>query len=44
MSESQRLMRWRLVFKAYGHNIKHISVVDNLVSDKIISMPSAPKY
>ena len=42
LSESQRVMRWRLIFEEFGPNIQHISGVDNIVSDTIIRLPSTP--
>ena len=35
LSESQRVMRWRLILKEFGPNIQHISVVDNIVSETL---------
>jgi len=41
LSESQRVMRWRLILEEYGPNIKHISGKDNIVADAISRMPMA---
>ena len=40
MSESQRVMRWRLILEEFGPNIQHIDVVDNIVADKLSRLPS----
>ena len=42
MSESQRVMRWRLILKEFGTNIQHIAGVDNIVSDTLSRLPSIP--
>ena len=34
-SEYQRVNHWQLILKEFGHNIHHISVVDNIVSDTL---------
>ena len=33
LSESQRVMRWRLILKEFNPNIQHISGMDNIVAD-----------
>ena len=40
LSESQRVMRWRLILEEFGPNIQHIVVVDNIVSDNLSILPS----
>ena len=35
LSESQRVMRWRLILKEFGTNIQHITGVDNIVADTL---------
>ena len=35
LSESQRVMRWKLNIEEFGPNIQHIAVVDNIVSDML---------
>ena len=40
LSESQRVMRCRLILKEFGTNIQHIAVVDNIVSDTLNILPS----
>ena len=42
LSESQRLMRWKLILEGFGRNIHHISGVDNIVADKLSILPSTP--
>ena len=41
MSESQRVMRWRLILEEFGPNIEHIAGVDNIVADTLSRHPSA---
>ena len=41
MSESQRVMRWRLILEEFGPNIQHIAGVDNIVADTLSRHPSA---
>ena len=36
LSGSQIVINWQLVFKAFGSNIHHIAVVDNIVGSKLI--------
>ena len=43
LSESQRVMRWRLILEEFGPNIQHIAVVDNIVPDMISILPSTPR-
>ena len=40
LSESQRVMRWRLILKDFGPNIQHISGVDNIVAYTLSLFPS----
>ena len=42
MSESQRLMCWRLIIKEFWPNIQHIYGVDNIVADTLNRFPSTP--
>ena len=35
LSESQRVMRWRLLLKEFGPHIHHISGIDNIVADTL---------
>jgi hypothetical protein len=41
VSESQRVMRWRLIFEEFGPNIQHIAGIDNVVADMLSCVPSA---
>ena len=41
VSESQRVMRWRLLLEEYGPDIRHIKGVDNVVADAISRLPMA---
>ena len=41
VSESQRVMRWRLLLEEYGPDIRHISGVENVVADAISRLPMA---
>ena len=40
LSESQRVMRWRLILEEFGPNIQHIAGVDNTVADTLSHLPS----
>ena len=42
LSESQRVMRWRLILEEFWPNIEHIAGVDNTVADKIGRFPYTP--
>ena len=42
LSESQRVMLWRLILKEFGPNIQHIAVVDKIVADTLSILPSTP--
>ena len=42
LSESQRVMLWRLILKEFGTNIQHIAVVDKIVADTLSILPSTP--
>ena len=39
LSESQRVMRWKLIIEEFGTNIQHIYGVDNIVADTLIRLP-----
>jgi hypothetical protein len=41
VSESQRVMRWRLILEEFGPNIQHIAGIDNVVVDMLSCVPSA---
>jgi len=41
LSESQRVMRWRLILEEFGPNIQHIAGVDNIVAGMLSRLPSA---
>jgi hypothetical protein len=41
LSESQRVMQWRLILEEFGPNIQHIPGVDNIVADTLSHLPSA---
>ena len=43
VSQSQRVMRWRLILEEFGPDIRHISGEDNLVADAISRLPTANK-
>ena len=42
LSESQRLMRWRLILEEFGPNIQHIAGVDNILADNFSILMSTP--
>ena len=42
LSESQRVMFWRLIIKEFGINIQHIAGVDNIVYDTLSRFPYRP--
>ncbi len=41
ISQSQRVMRWRLILEEFGPDIRHISGEDNIVADAISRLPTA---
>ena len=41
MSQSQRVMRWRLILEEFGPDIKHIKGEENIVADAISRLPTA---
>jgi hypothetical protein len=43
ISQSQRVMRWRMILEEFGPDIRHISGVDNIVADAISRLPTANK-
>ena len=42
LSESQRVMRSRLIIEEFGPNMKHIAGVDNIVSETLSRQTSVP--
>ena len=40
ISQSQRVMRWRLILEEFGPDIKHISGEDNVVADAMSRLPT----
>ena len=42
-SESQIVMRWRIILEDFGPNIKHIAGVDDIVADTLIRLLYAKK-
>ena len=43
VSQSQRVMRWRLILEEFGPDIKHISGEDNVVGDAMSRLPTTNK-
>ena len=43
MSQSQRVMRWRLILEEFGPDICHIKGASNVVADAISRLPTANK-
>ena len=43
LSESQRVMIWKLILKEFGPNIQHIAVFDNIVVDTLSILSSMPR-
>ena len=43
LSESKRVMRWKLIIKEFGPNIHHIAGVDNILADKLSRLMSTPR-
>ena len=43
ISQSQRVMRWRLILEEFGPDIIHIKGEDNIVADAISRLPTATK-
>ena len=41
VSQSQRVMRWRMILEEFGPDIRHISGEDNVVADAISRLPTA---
>ena len=41
LSESQRVMRWRLLLEEFGPHIHHIAGVDNIVADNLSRLKSS---
>ena len=41
ISQSQRVMRWRLILEEFGPDIRHIKGEDNIVADAISRLPTA---
>ena len=40
VSQSQRVMRWRMILEEFGPDIRHISGEDNIVADAISRIPT----
>ena len=40
ISQSQRVMRWRMILEEFGPDIRHISGEDNIVADAISRLPT----
>ena len=43
LSESQRVIRWKIIFKDFGPNIQHISGLYNIVADTLSRFSSIPR-
>ena len=43
LSESQRVIRWRLILGEFGPNNQHIAGVDKIVADTLSRFPSTPR-
>ena len=43
LSESQRVMLWKLIIEEFGPNIQHISGVDNIIADTLSILTSTPR-
>ena len=43
VSQSQRVMRWRMILEEFGPDIRHIKGEDNIVADAISRLPTANK-
>ena len=43
LSESQRVVLWRLILEEFGPNIQHIAVVVKIVSDTLSRLPYTPR-
>ena len=41
LSESQRVMRWRLILEEFGPNILHIAGVENIIADSLSRLRSS---
>ena len=44
LSESQRVMRWKIILKESGPNIQHIAGVENIVPDMLSRLSSTSVY
>ena len=42
LSESKRVMRWRLILKEFGPKIQYISGIDKIVADTLGRLPYTP--
>ena len=40
VSQSQRVMRWRMILEEFGPDIRHIAGIDNVVADAISRLPT----
>ena len=43
LSESQKVMRWRIILRDFGPNIQNIAGVDNIASDTLSRLPFMPR-
>ena len=43
LSKYQRAMRWKLIIKAFGPSIQHITAVDNIVADTLSRFTPTPR-
>ena len=42
LSESQRVMRWKIIIEEFGPNIQHIAEVDNILAYTLSRLPYTP--
>ena len=42
LSESQRVMLWKLIFEEFESNVNNIAGVENIVADVLSRLPSTP--
>ena len=43
LSESQRVIHWRLILKTFGPNIQHIAGAENIVAYTLSRLPYTPR-